>query len=404
VHVPTTEASWLALLLVELARRAVPRVGHVADDRWIEAVRASGQLATTFYFRFDLLRGVVHSLRCVRLAERAGAPALAALALAQLGYVAGGLRLHRLAHRCFRRAYAHRAAGGHLSAVGAGLYFNAMYEMGMGHWEASERLGQEALGLLEQIGDRQEAEVARTVVANTLYFAGRFRESAACCQAVLESARARSNVQHVGWGQFLTGRALLVLGEPQEAVELLARGREALLRVSDFVSLVMCEGLLAKALLVAGQQDRSVEVADGLSERLRARRIVPLAQCLDGYAALADVYLRVWSAQRGERDRRAARRACADLGRFARIYPIARPAALRSLAWRSWLAGQRARALRLWERSVRTAVDLHMPYDEARGHQVLAQVAPVGGRREQHAAAASTLLARLGCAGEPLAT
>jgi hypothetical protein len=146
-----------------------------------------------------------------------------------------------------------------------------------------------------------------------------------------------------------------------------------------------------------------VEIADALSERLRARRVVLLAQCLDGYAGVADVYLRVWGRRRGGREAQAVRRACRDLQRFARIYPIARPAAFRSLAWRSWIAGRRPRALRLWERSVRTAVELDMPYDEARGRQVLAQVAATRPGRDLHAARADALLARLGCArDEPI--
>jgi len=406
---PTSAVGWVGVLGSQVLRqgwhslrpgRQPHRFESPSHQRLIEAADAAGQVATTYYFRFDLVRGVANSLRCINLAERAGCPERAALSYAQLGYVCGGFHLHRVARRYFRLAHTTRDQGRDATAFGASLYFHAMYEMGLGHWTESERLGDEALAVLERVGNRQEAEIARTVVANTLYFEGRFREAEERCDALLESARQRANVQHLAWGSFLKGRSLLGLGRSNEALGFLEQGYGPLREVHDFVSLVMCEGLLAKALLATGQTQRAVEVADALLERTRRRGIVLLAQCLDGYAALAEVYLTVWEREGTHASailKESARRATTVLGRFARIFRIAKPAAMRCRAWERWLSDRAKRAEVLWTSAIAAAVALRMPYEEAAGHDALARALRSPDDRQRHAGIAWRLYRELGC-------
>jgi tetratricopeptide (TPR) repeat protein len=309
-----------------------------------------------------------------------------------------------VARRYFRLAHANGDRATDPTAFGASLYFHAMYEMGLGHWAESEHWGGESLAVLERIGNRQEAEIARTVVANTLYFEGRFLDAAARCDALLDSARQRMNVQHLAWGSFLKGRSLLAIGRSGEAMALLEQGYGPLREVHDFVSLVMCEGLLAKALLVTGHTQRALEVADVLLERTRRRGIVLLAQCLDGYAALADVYLTVWEREGARASpvlRAAARRATTVLGRFARIFGIAKPAALRSRGWERWLSDRPQRAVRSWEAAVEAAEVLRMPYEQALAHDALGRALRVPEECRRHGEIAHRLLHELGCPPPP---
>ncbi len=390
---PTGLAGWGTLIGAQLARRLRP---PRARDRLAasEAAQAANRAATSFYFQFDIVPGVASSLRCINFADAAGEPGRAALAYAQIGYVAGGARLHSLAARCFARAYALRDVGADPSEFAAALYFHAMYEMGFGRWAASRTLAEEAVARLRDIGNDQEAEVAATVMSNTLYFAGALREAEERAAWVRESADRRGHAQHGAWGQFLVGRSRLALGDVRRARDDIERGYERLLPTRDFVSLVMCQGLLAKARWVDGDAAGASASADALDALLAARRMVPLAQCLNGYGALADVRLRLWARRGDAASAAAAERATAVLRRFARLYPIAAPAAARAAARRAWLLKRRRRARLAWARSVRLAVQLAMPFDEALARLDLARVD--GSMAE--AARATALLEGLGCA------
>jgi hypothetical protein len=406
---PRSGLGWLGVFLVETGRQLAHRLTGAAgrpplrrSEADLEAALASGRVATSFYFAFELLRGTTSSLRCINLAERGGSPGIGALSYAQLGYVAGGLRLHGLARRYFAIA---RAVGeqGDPSAFAAGVYFEAMYQSGLGRWEESERLAAEAASKLEKIANRQEFEVAATVLSNTLYFQGRFHEADAQCQIIFDSAQRRANAQHAGWGLFLSGRSLLALGNVHAAAERLERGYALLSRVPDVVSLVICEGLLARARLAVGREAEALELADRLSERRyeQGRRVVSLVQCLDGYRSLADVYWLLWQKARdGEgatQLRRRALLAARDLGFFAWLFPIAVPAALRARARVDWSEGRSSQALRRWRRSAVVARRLAMPYDEALALLDLAGAAEAEGERAEYAERAQRMLSVLGC-------
>jgi hypothetical protein len=129
--------------------------------------------------------------------------------------------------------------------------------------------------------------------------------------------------------------------------------------------------------------------------------VVPLVQCLDGYRSLADVYWLAWqgvaAGDAGSRLRRRALRATRDLAFFARLFPIAAPAALRARARFDWSEGRSPHALRRWRRSAAAARRLAMPYDEALASLDLAQAADAEGERARHAERARRLFAELGC-------
>jgi tetratricopeptide (TPR) repeat protein len=403
---PTSRGSWLRALLLESMhyglRRLVtgggPRREAEADR---EAALASGRVATNHYFAFELVEGAVCSLRCVNLAERGGAPGLAALSYAQLGYLAGGLRLHRLAGQLFERS---RAVGdvADPSAYAASLYFRAMYETGLGAWKRSVELAEASSENLARVGNQQEFEIAETVLANAYYFEGRLEESDARCHVLYDSAQRRANTQHMGWGLFLSGRAQLALGNVEAAYERLEEGYALVAETGDVVSTVICEGLLSRASLGLGHGGRARELADRLSARRAdsVRRVVPLVQCLDGYRSIADVY---WiEATRATepvvRDtlERKLEEAVQDLRIFARLFPIARSAAQRARARVDWSAGRLARARRAWERALLAARQFSMPYDEMLAALDLAEADASAEARARHRQRAVEIAARLG--------
>jgi tetratricopeptide (TPR) repeat protein len=316
-----------------------------------------------------------------------------------LGVVAGGFQLRRVAERCFETARSLRNDASDVTAFASALYMEALYRTALGDWEASRRLAVESLELLNGIGNQQDAEIARTILANSCYYQGLFAEAEAGSRAVLQSAEHRANAEHLAWGLFLTGRSLVALGRLREAVDYLRRGHARIVDVGDLSSMIMCEGSLARALLYGGDTDQAAALAEVLWRRLRALRApIPGPQCLDAYGALPEVYLALWESRRdaaatfGE----GARWACRELRRFARMVPMAQPAALRFTALEHWLEGRSARAEAFWGRSLAAARHYRMPYDEARVHHDMARCGAE--ERTSHRSGARELYERLGCA------
>lgn len=401
---PRGPTGWTGILLRQLFTQTVhrwlpARARPAAYERRlaVEASLASTEVATASMFRFELTRGIASALRSVNLAEKAGEPARASLPYAQLGYIAGGARLHRIARHYFDLSHEIHDADVDASAFGIGLYFHAMYEMGFARWRSSEALARRAFDLLNEIGNAQAAEVAATILSNSFFFEGQIRESKEWAVRVLRSAEPRGYPQHTAWALMLIARADLLNGSRDEALQNARRSYELLVPTQDFVSLVMCEGTLAHACAVAGDVDGAAQVLDSLRERTDRRGIVPLAQCLDGYGAAAHVRQLLGSLGHPGGNLSAQRRAVADLNRFRRLFPMATPSAFRHRA-RLALAQRRTRLARHWlRRALRSARALEMPVEEGRCLWELAAVDGSGPGRDEQRSAAEEILRSHGC-------
>ncbi|MCI0527435.1 MAG: hypothetical protein L0Y56_08320, partial [Nitrospira sp.] len=63
-----------------------------------------------------------------------------------------------------------------------------------------------------------------------------------------------------------------------------------------------------------------------------------------------------------------AGRACKALHRYARIFPIGRPRAWLWQGLYDWLAGRPSKAFKTWKKSLATAEQLVMPYEQGLTH------------------------------------
>jgi hypothetical protein len=82
---------------------------------------------------------------------------------------------------------------------------------------------------------------------------------------------------------------------------------------------------------------------------------------------------------------------------FARMTRIAKPNALRHMARVATLRGETKRAQRLLHKSIRAAVRLHIPYEEALSHLQLAQAASNIDDKRASLNLAEQHFLRLGC-------
>jgi eukaryotic-like serine/threonine-protein kinase len=366
---PASRGHWLRLLLaqgtLQLVRRLWPtpwpvRRGRARLSR-AEGAVAAGLLASVSYFTGDWLPMTASLVLGANLAERAGAPAEIIGAFARLGYVTGLVRLSRLSTTFFERAMRLADARGDLPALALTLYLRAFHDLGQGRFAAAEATGAQAIRLLDQVGDVQAGDIARTIVGHAVFFQGRVEEAGDRYAALFESARRRANRQHMGWALALRARSLLTLGRAGEAVPLLEEARLLLAPLADDLSIFMCEGLLASAYLATDRGRDAEQVAAALEPRLR-QAVLPLAPCVHGYVGAGAVALRCWD-RAGAADAawpRTARLAARGLSRFARMFPMARPAALAMRAAVSARDGGRLRAARLYRRALQEAGALGM--------------------------------------------
>jgi hypothetical protein len=121
---------------------------------------------------------------------------------------------------------------------------------------------------------------------------------------------------------------------------------------------------------------------------------------LSGYSNLAEACLVLWEAQPHAADlRRLSDKACKHLGRYARALPIGRPRSGVWLGQHNWLSGRRAKAQRLWQRSLAQAGQLGMAYDEGLAHYAIGRGLEAGHPdRARYLEGARDIFSRLGAA------
>jgi len=117
---------------------------------------------------------------------------------------------------------------------------------------------------------------------------------------------------------------------------------------------------------------------------------------------VAEVYLARWEAGRGRSPgelpelARLARRACAELRKYARVFLIGQPRAWLWQARAHWLAGHPARARQAWHKSLEAGERLSMPFEQGLAHYMLGQYAEERDpARQTHLSRACELFARL---------
>jgi tetratricopeptide (TPR) repeat protein len=148
------------------------------------------------------------------------------------------------------------------------------------------------------------------------------------------------------------------------------------------------------------QQGRTSEAPDTAQrlETLLAQLPIVQIDCLPRFASLAEARLALWEMDQDTPDgKKLALRACKNLDRYARTYPIGRPR-----AWLRWgqylyLSGRPAQAHSLWRKSLAAAEELAMPYERGLAHYEIGCHLDAGDpERRTHLERAIDLFSRLG--------
>jgi tetratricopeptide (TPR) repeat protein len=413
VQLPRTQGQWVGFLLKHVLRQLLHLVvphrwvrAPTEESRRLEAAALTGmRLGECYYWNYEVLPMAALGLMAVNFAERAGYGWSVLRLYGQLGVLAGMARVNPLARIYFRRAQGEGQLVEDPSASAYSLILESMYHLGFGRWAAAASKAGEALRVLLRIGDRGEHELAQVLLGHADYYTGCFGATLARYEEVRQSARGRGHLQHEAWGAYTKARSLIALGRMDEAMRLLLESRKLLSGKRDWLSEIICGGLLAQVHLSRGELPQARQHADAVMGLARQVPVMLFSE-VHGYEGAAQAYLALW-----ERESQwspgwsppvadEARKACARLSSLAARFPMGQPAALRCKGRMHWLSGRAWRARAAWRRSLRLARELGMPYDEALAHLELARGSTPGSPEwQEHLREALEGFNRLGCVG-----
>ncbi|HLL53643.1 MAG TPA: hypothetical protein VK447_08865, partial [Myxococcaceae bacterium] len=359
------------------------------------AALAASRLCEIYYFGQDTLATTGAAILSVNMAERAGRQTEVRKQYAQLGYMAGLMRMHALA-----RLYFQKARGGpeeeEPNGIGIARWYESSYEETFGRWARGADVADDAIRRLSATGDQGELQIARTLRGHADYYTGRFAESLPRFEEIRTAARARGNVQYEAWGTYSGARSLIALGRLDEAVEQLRESLRMLQRQEDRASEFICQGLLATVHLYRGELEAAREAADVVLRMAEGKQPAAFME-RHGYEGAAMAYLELW--RQGEKGaRKPAERACGLLAGFGRLIPLALPAALRCAGQARQLRGHPRWARATWTRGLAVGARMGMPYDEALIRLELGSASRSGSpEREEHLRLAEQGFAAMGC-------
>lgn len=318
--VPTTRRGWRWALVREVWMRLnTPLIAPAAPGQPIaDNVRAAAFMAEQYFFRNDLLRMYVMTLRAVNEGNRVEA-ASNARPYAYLGFAAGTLRLTGRARKLLARSRDIAHAQGEPADIVYGWLAAAAFHAGHGRWD-------EARSALRCGADVNDAELNpighENLTSNQchmLYYAGAFAESLAAAHEFREAAAARGHAPRQAWGWTFAARITLLRGHPAEAMDQLERARALAGGVRDGFLEPMIPGLASLALARLGQQGAAKREAELALKHLSGRWPTNFST--------REAYLATASAFRLLKLRHLERRTVVALTRFAWLFPMAAPLA-----------------------------------------------------------------------------
>jgi serine/threonine protein kinase/tetratricopeptide (TPR) repeat protein len=410
VHLPRTLAGWRLRFLIEAARQAI----HLVMPRRISRGRAAKQsvyrditlAAQKFsegrYYTDELTVMVASGLLAVNSAERLNDAATLIHAYANIGGVATGVGLHRLARRYYKEARRLAISTNDRAGVGHIGYSSAMLYVTTCDWKSCALYLDDAVAAAKEVGDHQVIEVNETVRGLYELCTGRLATAAETFATVRDRAHSRLNVQHEAWGHACRAAALLLMGRPEEALECVNAALKLLEGQSEKARL-LCHAHRTHALLHTGKLNAALESADvTYSMVMKTRTILwERFRCL---SAPAEVYLEAWRRAREvdptevERMRRAVRVLLKRLEAVSRRMPLVLPITLRLTGMAECLEGQDRAGEKLLRNSIAAAQRLQLPIDEGIAEYELVRHAILDPtERNAHRERARTLFRATGC-------
>ena len=401
--VPNTSGKMVVGILTQVAHQALHRAWpariKTGPDLLLTSARAYSDYGEMQYYLRRKLPAIYAGLRALNLAEHTGASVELANSYANMCVVAAIIPVHRLARVYARLAREVAEIADPQSTLGYAFITEGIYRMGLGQWDAVDDCIHQALRILAKVGYWRRWEIGVSILAAASIFKGEFRQGAKHWRALFQNADRRGDRQNQILG--LQGQAYvqLRLGHVRRVLQFLKA--MDLKKLPDEFTIEKLWGftILAKARLMQCEiSEAEAAVAQVFPLIVQSDPRIASARA---YMMATEVIMTLCEMRAASGTRQSGRlwdqagRACQNLARYARVFPVTRPSFLLWKGVNMLLAGHAPRARSCWEKSMAAAQKLQMPYDLGLAHLELGKHGR-GEERFEHLAAAEKIFSRLG--------
>jgi hypothetical protein len=270
------------------------------------------------------------------------------------------------------------------------------YRLWIGEWDVAEAGFDRLTQIAKGVGDQRLLGDAMTCRALAASFRGQHGRLMGMLDEMEAWAQRSGDAQLAGGTPIARAHLMTRMGFPEAGITLCREVQPGIDAADVSHELVRCYGVLALALVRAGDTTLAREAADRALRVLSATR--PVAYwTFDGIAAVTEAAVSLWESSRTLADEERAHKACQAARAFASIFPIGRPFSLLWEGLSAQLSDHPRRARRAWDRCIAEADRLGMPYERGRAYFEIGRHLRLGDpTRQRWLSRAEAIFAELG--------
>ena len=401
----------LKAVAIQLWRQAVPArpTTDPARQAVLAAVVATYEdLRETYLFSHRMPQFLFVGLLGLNAVERLGQPGPLSRAYAGVCVMAAHVGLGGLAARYAQRALAQIARVADPAQNLAALIMLGAFHIGQSDWGTARQLLEKALHASDRLGDRKQWGYGMALLAQADRCRGDHTHACELIQTLYDMAVQHQDIQQQAWCLSGLAQSRFRQGQIVETRRLLAEADGHYAVSHDQLHSMNHRALRALVLLHDGQPDQARHIADELIAQLQSRsaRIISTLNC---HQLLAEISLTLWetvlpsSRPCTYTDIERCQLACGMLTSYARLFPVARPAAYLYQGLNDWLGGRQARARQAWHLGLESALHQGAAFEQARLHYQIGRHLPERDpARDAHLERSYALLAELGLPSQAL--
>jgi class 3 adenylate cyclase/tetratricopeptide (TPR) repeat protein len=403
---PKLAAGVLSELARQFAHRVFPQRAIVPapESRHGElrtAVSLYQTLSEVYYLGGMQGPSIYTALRQVNVAERAGVSEELAEAYAVLSIIAGVVGRRDLSKRYELLASGVVEKLDNPRSLAMLQHQRSLSNAAYADFDEVIRDERAAIAVFDRLGDIGRKRDGLGLLGTTEYLASRYKDAKTTLSELLATRTGDDKFVQEIWGAAWLGAIALVERDLPAAIAHLERSLSLLDRNTVGLMEISCRGMLGLAHLYRGDRDKGGEQIERAYEILAKAKGRPTGHIsLDGFAAVADAYLR-WAAEAPKGDAKRAQaekralQACDWLDGFAKTFLVGVPAARLMRGRAHCHFGDRRAASRSFEDGLAVARKLGMTCEEGRILLAMASQSS-GDERRRLARKASETLASVG--------
>jgi serine/threonine protein kinase/tetratricopeptide (TPR) repeat protein len=406
---PALMLNILRQVAIQIRRNKLPFHHAPAEKhaRLLEAALAYERVGELRYFTYDTFATLNGGLCTLNLAEQVGPSPVLARAYANMSIAAGLVPMHAVAQSYRRRAFEtlQGMEQEQPSALAFVLSRTGIYGTGIADWTKSEADLQQATEIADRLGDKRQWGEALGSLGILVYLRAEFERSRKIFADLHVAAQRTGDAQHITWGLFWQGQALIRLGRMEEAIPFL---KESLVVLSANPQIevgapaVNGYGLLALAYLYLGNTALALQSAEEVTKAVKSPSVVTNLATFEGYYAPMEVFLTLWESGQLPADQRGnviqqAKRTRPITGKYASLFPVGEARNWLWVGLYDWLSGNKERANQAWQKSLAAAERLQMAFELGLAHYEIGRHLPTSdAARQSHLQNAAEIFERLG--------